>query len=149
MRPMVLTTILVVQLILVAAVWWVRLDDEEFEPESLLSFEPRSVQKVEISASDDERRVTLVRNADDWQLASGVPADVDKVEQFLASWRTRTVAGPWPSRIRRPSVSKSRRNTTNATSFFPMPIMSWWTLSRNVAGLSKGARAAALGRACL
>ena len=83
MRPMVLTTILVVQLILVAVVWWVRLDDEEFETESLLSFEPRSVQKVEISASDDERRVTLVRNADDWQLASGIPADVDKVEQFL------------------------------------------------------------------
>ncbi|MCS5567022.1 MAG: DUF4340 domain-containing protein [Pseudomonadales bacterium] len=84
MKRSVLITILVVQLILVAVVWGLRLNEEEFEPEVLLSFEPGVIQKVEISASDDERRVTLVRNADDWRFESGIPADGDKVEQFLS-----------------------------------------------------------------
>jgi len=90
----VLATILVIQLVLVAMVWWFRFDNDEQGPESLLSFEPDSIQKIEISASGDEAGMTLVRDENSWQLLSGIPADDDKVEQFLT--KLAAIDSGWP-----------------------------------------------------
>lgn len=83
MKQSTLATILVIQIALVALVWWFRLGDDEQKPESLLSFEPDAIQRVEISAIGEEGGVTLVRDTDNWQLMLDIPADADKVEQFL------------------------------------------------------------------
>ena len=83
MKQSTLATILVIQIALVALVWWFRLGDDEQRPEPLLSFEPDSIQRIEISAIGEKRGVTLVRDTDNWQLVPDIPADADKVEQFL------------------------------------------------------------------
>ena len=49
MKRSVLGTILMIQLVLVVLVWWLRFHDDEQGPETLLSFEPDSIQKIEIS----------------------------------------------------------------------------------------------------
>jgi len=90
----VLGTILMIQLVLVVLVWWLRFDDDEQGPETLLSFEPDSIQKIEISASGDEADMTLLRDADNWQLLSGIPADNEKVEQFLT--KLADIDSGWP-----------------------------------------------------
>ncbi len=94
MKRSVLGTILMIQLVLVVLVWWLRFDDDEQGPETLLSFEPDSIQKIEISASGDEAGMTLVRDENSWQLLSGIPADDDKVEQFLT--KLAAIDSGWP-----------------------------------------------------
>ncbi|MFP6796275.1 MAG: DUF4340 domain-containing protein [Pseudomonadales bacterium] len=94
MKRSTLATILVIQILLVGLVWGVRLGVDEQGPESLLRFEPDSIERIEISSSGEEGGVALVLEADQWKLASGIPADPDKVEKFLT--KLADINSGWP-----------------------------------------------------
>lgn len=94
MKRSTLATILVIQILLVGLVWGVRLGVDEQGPESLLRFEPESIERIEISSSGEEGGVALVLETDQWKLPSGIPADPDKVEQFLT--KLADIDSGWP-----------------------------------------------------
>lgn len=91
MTKNILGIFLAAQLILVLVVWG--LGQQEVEaPQSFLSFDSATIDKLSIS--DGETSVELVRNGDEWKFGDEVPASKSKVEDVLK--KLGDMSAGWP-----------------------------------------------------
>ena len=91
MKQTTLTVALAVQVALIALVWGFRWDDSA-EPAAFLDFDAAAVDAITVAG--DDGTVSLARVEDAWQLASGLPADADKIDRVLE--KLSAAAGGWP-----------------------------------------------------
>ncbi len=72
-----------VQLLIVAALLLASTSSTRDGPEPFLSFEPESIDRVMLD-NGDGGELTLARSDDGWVLASGMPADDEKMTGVLS-----------------------------------------------------------------
>ena len=78
-----LSAVLVIQLILVAVLYWPRLTAREAPGALVDTLAREEISRITIEGDDDA--VTLSRDDDGWILASGLPADTDRVTTLLGA----------------------------------------------------------------
>lgn len=91
MKQTTLTVALAVQVALIALVWGFQWDDAA-EPAAFLDFDAAAVDAITVAG--DDGTVSLARVEDAWQMASGLPADADKIDRVLE--KLSAAAGGWP-----------------------------------------------------
>lgn len=92
-RAGLLSAILALQLVIVAALLMVDSGVGEADEGPFLSFPADAVDEIHISGADDES-VVLRREGEDWVLADGYPADGAKVRGVLS--QLEGLRAPWP-----------------------------------------------------
>jgi hypothetical protein len=99
-RAALLSALLALQLVVIAAVLLTEHGVGGAEDGPLLAFESDGVDEIRISATDDGAGVVVSREANGWRLPDGYPADADKVNDVLnrlgnlrAGWPVATSAG--------------------------------------------------------
>lgn len=93
-RINLLSVLLAVQLVIIAAVLTLDTGFSETQSGPLLEFAPQAVDEVRIDDGESNRSVTLRRDGDAWLLADGMPADQGKLKSLLD--RLAGLQAGWP-----------------------------------------------------
>ena len=94
-RVNLLSALLALQLVIIAAVLLVETGFGESEQGPFLSFEADEVDELRITGDgDDPTTLVLSRSEDGWHLPDGLPADANKVRDVLD--RLEGLRAPWP-----------------------------------------------------
>lgn len=91
MKQLLLTALVVVQVLIVLAIWLVGLQGPR-DPEPFLQFDAATVNRLTVASSEES--ITLTRQAEEWRLPDGNPADERKIDRVLE--RLADVQGDWP-----------------------------------------------------
>lgn len=91
MKQYLLIALLVVQVLIVVAIWLLGLQGPKV-PEPFLEFDMGTVDRLSIASSDEA--ISLTRVDDVWELPDGNPADERKIERVLE--RLADASGDWP-----------------------------------------------------
>lgn len=91
MKQYLLGALLVVQVLIVVAIWLVGLQGPK-EPDPFLEFDMNAVDRLAIASTDES--ISLSKAGDVWTLPDGNPADERKLKRVLE--RLANVTGDWP-----------------------------------------------------
>ncbi len=91
MKQYLLIALLVVQVLIVVAIWLLGLQGPKV-PEPFLEFDMGTVDRLSIASSDES--ISLTRVDDVWELPDGNPADERKINRVLE--RLADASGDWP-----------------------------------------------------